>query len=62
MSIGSFDDILGPDDDEEDTFEEWVELTEEDLEELFEETINESLNRIRKNNKKVWIPEREMNV
>ena len=61
MSIGSFDDILGPDE-EEDAFEEWVELTEEDLEELFEETINENLNRIRKNNKKVWIPEREMNV
>ena len=57
MTIGSFDDILGPDEDEEDELEEFEELTLEDLEELFENTIDESLKEVR-SNKKIWKPKR----
>lgn len=60
MSIGIFDDILGPDEDEE----EFLELSEEELEELFEDDLGEKLRKLQRdkwNGKKVWIPEREMN-
>lgn len=56
-----FDDILGPDEDDDDDLvfeiEELVELTEEELESIFEEELEKNLKKIRKSDK-VWKPKK----